>query len=75
MNGLVGLITTYVGTEMPKLIGCRVRIIGIIGRSSSDAVRPDDRIDVKPILSDGREGFCHLDPRAVDLECLKHLKG
>ena len=74
MNGLVGSITTYLGTEMPKLVGSKVRIIGRLG-AKVGPIRPDDRIDVKPILPDGSDGFCHLDPRARDLECFKGLKG
>ncbi len=74
MHDLVGLVTTYVGTEMPKLAGCKVRIIGRLG-AKAGPIRPDDRIDVKPVLPDGSDGFCYLDPRARDLECFKELKG
>lgn len=36
-------------------------------------VTAEDCIDVQPIYHNGRQGFVHLDPRAVDLACFKHL--
>jgi hypothetical protein len=36
-------------------------------------VTADDRLDVQPIFPDGRQSFVHVDPRAIDLECFKHL--
>jgi hypothetical protein len=86
---VLGLRTTYTGSEHPYLNGIEVVVVAVLkdalvthdglylttdeAVSAAGGVGPDDRVEVQPILPDGQQSFVSSDPKAVELDCFRSL--
>jgi len=86
---VIGRRTTCDSDEHPYLRGHEVVVVAVLKNalrseeheylSTEDAVRaaggvgPDDRLEVAPILPEGRLSFATSDPRATDVEAFRFL--
>ncbi len=83
---IIGTVTTYHGAEHRYLRGYTVRIVAVLKADGAylkddldiaraGGVTAADRVEVQPFLpAEDRFSFVTSDPRAVDLDCFKHLR-
>lgn len=80
MQQVIGVETTYTGSEHRYLVGYKVKVIGVIKGAAGTLITDDatlaraggldvnDRVEVLPWLAKERDwSFCSSDPLAVDL--------
>ena len=87
---IIGLLTSYDGTEHAYLGGYKVRVVAVLKAGAgaeyerlcddhdiarAGGVTADDRVEVQPWLEgQGRFSFVTSDPKAGDLAAFEHLR-